>query len=296
MLIDKVELINDLARAIKDNRGFAIGKLGFSEQCVAGYPLFLRSNPSTTQLMAYESVLRYHCERQIGIFPTDKNFLLKFSMEFQKHIHQLDIIGLFGAPQERKLIEELNIHSKLINYRYTEPDQSIPEDPTLCYLPLFKNKKILLVAPFAEFLKRRADAEVFENVWSKIKKKWFLPAEVSAIEFPYSYITETHTHQLFENSIQLYNSICDKINEQDFDIALIAAGALGIPIAAHIKSMGRVAISLGGHLQVIFGVAGQRWKRDEYYQQNFINDFWVDMPLTYHPKNKEFVSDAGAYW
>ena len=296
MIIEKTELINDIRLALEKRKGFALGKLGFSEQCVAGYPLFIRSNPSQTRLKAYESVLRFHGEKQIGIFPTDPAFLKKFADEFVDHLCNLDIIGLFEGPREKEIIDGLRLRGKLIPYRLTEPDQSFPDNPTQCYLPLFQNKKILLVSPFAKLLKERANANTFEKVWSSTGKKWFGPADISTVEFPYSYFTETDTHRQFGNVLNLFKAICDKIGNEEFDVALIGAGALGIPIASYVKNMGRMGISLGGHLQVIFGVAGERWKRDPYYREKLINGSWIDMPVEYRPNNKELVSDTGAYW
>ena len=208
----------------------------------------------------------------------------------------MDYLGLFGAEQEIKLINDFRLDSKLLDYRDTEPDRSIPANPELCYLPLFKNKKVLLVASFAALLKERANQNDFENVWCKIGKKWFFPESVSAVEFPYSYVTEVKTHEKFGTSFNLYNHICEQIKNESFDIALIAAGGLGIPLAAFVKSIGRTGLSLGGHLQVVFGVAGKRWKNDQFYNENYINEYWIDMPPSYHPQNKELLADSGAYW
>ena len=96
--------------------------------------------------------------------------------------------------------------------------------------------------------------------------------------------------------MQLYKSICSEIDKHEFDIVLLGVGALGLPLASYIKSKGKVAISLGGHLQVLFGVAGSRWKGDEYWTTHYINDSWIDVPLKYHPKNKENLTDNGSYW
>lgn len=296
MLASKSDLVKDLATAVKEKKGFALGKIGFSEQHLLGYLSMIKSSPASVRLRAYETVLRYHCEKQFGLFPVEPSFLIDFAERFSSFLQQLDYLGLFGAAQEHKLINDLRISAKLLNYRDTEPDRSIPCDPELCYLHLFKGKKVLLVAPFAALLKERANKDVFENVWSKIEKKWFFPESISAIEFPYSYVTEVETHQKFGTSLNLYDHICEQIKNESFDIALIAAGGLGIPLAAFVKSIGRVGISLGGHLQVIFGVAGRRWKNDPYYLEHYINDFWIDMPPAYHPQNKELLTDSGAYW
>jgi hypothetical protein len=77
---------------------------------------------------------------------------------------------------------------------------------------------------------------------------------------------------------------------------LIAAGGLGIPLASQVKRMGRTAISLGGHLQVLFGVMGRRWRDRKNWNQNYFNDAWIPMPGHYRPVAAELLSDGGAYW
>ena len=77
-------------------------------------------------------------------------------------------------------------------------------------------------------------------------------------------------------------------------MALLGAAGLAIPLAAHIKSTGRIAIDLGGHLQVLFGVKGKRWREDPVWPQRYFNDAWIDMPAAYRPKVIA-VCDNGAY-
>ena len=40
--------------------------------------------------------------------------------------------------------------------------------------------------------------------------------------------------------------MCDRVREIEFDVALIGAGAYGLPLAAFVKSIGRKAVHLGG--------------------------------------------------
>jgi hypothetical protein len=62
-----------------------------------------------------------------------------------------------------------------------------------------------------------------------------------------------------------------------------------------VKKIGKVSIDLGGHLQVVFGVLGARWKAFENFVDNYVTDSWVSMPAKYMPRKKD-VCDNGAYW
>jgi hypothetical protein len=294
--INKQDLIDEVRKAIEEKSGFAMGKLGFSEQYILGYLPFLKSNPSKVQIRSYEALLRYHCEVQFGVFPTTPEFLQEFAAFYSLSVESIDILGLFQAEQERKLISQNGITAKLIYYQDTEPDRSIPDNISNCYLPLFANKRILYISPFADLLKERSQKDIFESVWKNTEKKWFYPESISAIEIPYSYITSKSTHDRYGTSVNLYKSICDEIDNHKFDISLLGVGALGLPLASYIKSKGKIAISLGGHLQALLGVKGTRWKNDEFWKNNYFNDSWIDMPKKYFPENKNQLTDKGAYW
>ncbi len=295
-LIKQSELIHSIKQSIIKNEGFAVGKLGFSEQFLLGYLPFKNKNPTNIQIKAYESLLRYHCEIQFGVFPTNSEFLIEFANFYTRHIHSIDILGIFQADQEKMIIQENKLNNRFIPYLYTEPDRSLPSNEKNCYLKHFEDKKILFVSPFADLLKKRATKEIFENVWSKIEKKWFYPCSFNSLEIPYSYFNSSKTHKRYLNSINLFDSIISRISTIDFDVAFIGAGALGLPIASFIKSKGRVAISLGGHLQVLFGIRGNRWNRDINWSSKYMNEFWVDMPEKYYPENKSILTDDSAYW
>ena len=60
-----------------------------------------------------------------------------------------------------------------------------------------------------------------------------------------------------------------EISEIDFEIAIIGAGAYGLPLGAFIKKIGRQAIHLGGATQILFGVRRARWEVDPFFRGAF---------------------------
>jgi hypothetical protein len=292
--ISKVEFIHLLTQAFEEKKGFAAGKAGFSEQALLRYTL-IRMHPDSLKKRAYEAFLKYHCDYMTGVFPSTPEFLNAFSEFFLENVKGINVLGLMEGKNEFQLMKSLTIEAKLTHFQSMEPDRSAPEQASLCYLPLFGDKKILLISPYAEFIASRAKADIYDSVWSTSGKKWFNPSGIEYLNIPYSYITATDTHSLYRDSIALYQTICEQIAEYEFDVALIGAGALGIPLANHIKSLGKIGISLGGHLQIIFGVAGARWRRDPEWQK-YINPSWVDVPSSFQPMDKDDLTDQGAYW
>ena len=57
-----------------------------------------------------------------------------------------------------------------------------------------------------------------------------------------------------------------QIDSIDYDVCLIGAGAYGFPLAAHVKRSGKKAIHIGGSLQLLFGIRGKRWEKDDYHE------------------------------
>jgi hypothetical protein len=84
------------------------------------------------------------------------------------------------------------------------------------------------------------------------------------------------------------------IAEIDFDIALTAAGPYGFLLAADIKRRGKQAVVVGGVLQMIFGIKGNRWDAVHKYKELY-NDYWIRPGEEYKPKNYSDI-DGGCYW
>ena len=99
-----------------------------------------------------------------------------------QHVKNLDCLGLVyqQASIELALVRHYQLKNKFIYYPWQEPGRTDEE----CYLPYFRDRKVLLICPFADLLKSRAKREIFEGIWSKFGKKWFYPHQVDAVEFP----------------------------------------------------------------------------------------------------------------
>jgi hypothetical protein len=223
------------------------------------------------------------------------------------HVRSLDCLGLFFERWELEIVRHYALGCKLIPYPCQEPfltighrpfyfrpeDLAASKDEATGYVKYFRNKKILIVCPFAGFLKQRATKEIFEAVWSKTGFKWFEPKSVEALELPYGFAAETQ--ERFGTAIDLFHSVTREIDKRDFDVALIGAAGLAIPIASHIKRTGRIGIDLGGVLQIVFGVYGKRWLKWDDWKKAYFNEHWVRVPAHYQPGHVD-VCDAGAYW
>ncbi|NJN81553.1 MAG: hypothetical protein HC802_04225 [Caldilineaceae bacterium] len=291
----KPEFIAGLDSALQAHRGYAAGKIGVSEKQWLLYKILLDTQADRRQQFAHEQLLAQHWNVQSGLFPVERAFYARFTEAYVEHLLNLNCLGLFFdlPDHEMRIIHHFKPPAALVYFGDQEPDRSSPADDSRCYLPLFANKRLLLVSPYASFLRDRANEATFTRVWAKTGKGWFWPASVDALEFPYGY--EQATQAKYGTALDLFDEIVERMSRLRFDIALIGAGGLGIPLASAAKKMGKVGLSLGGHLQTIFGVNGKRWRHRKCWQRRYFNEWWVDLPASYRPSTKQ-VSDGGAYW
>ena len=80
------------------------------------------------------------------------------------------------------------------------------------------------------------------------------------------------------------------IAKQEFDVAIIGAGAWSLPLAAHAKTLGKIGLHLGGTLNLLFGIRGGRFD-----DRGFYNDNWIRPVNSERPSNFNLMEN-GAYW
>ncbi len=295
-LISRQQFLAGLRAALADGAGYATGKLGVSEIQWLSYSVAAaRAGQDSRLLRLLEPNFLFHGLKQLALFPADPRFYLQFSEVFTAHLRNLDCLGVVPdlLRYTQPLLDFYELRMPLVSYPHQEPDRSSPADEERCYLPDLADRRLLLVSSFAELLRERATREIFEGVWAKTGKRWFNSRSVEALEFPYGYTAATHRR--YASSLELLDEIATEMSRRDFDVALIAAAGLGVPLASIAKQLGKVGLHLGGHLQVLFGVLGKRWRERPEWHERYFNDFWIDMPARYRPPETD-IADGGAYW
>jgi hypothetical protein len=292
-LIEREQFLAELEGALLGRRGYAAGKIGNTERAVLLYPLVRERFQTPVQIRAYELSLANHVLRHSGVFPTDHEFLARFSRAYFDAVTKLDCVGLWPdrLTEDSELVARRGFRGHAIPFTDQEPDRSFPSDDSRCYLPFLRGRRVLIVCPFAGLLCERATRETFEAVWSKTGKPWFEPASVQALEFPYGYSPDTWSR--YPTALDLFAEVKGQMDGLDFDAALIGAGLLGSMLAVAAKENDKVAISLGGHLQIVFGVNGPRWRDRVNWRRKYFNEAWIDLPDSSKPGPGE--SDEN-YW
>jgi hypothetical protein len=164
-------------------------------------------------------------------------------------------------------------------------------EPFFCTNPwtrALEGKKVLVVHPFTTTIESQYEKRhlLFEN---NLLPNFELTT-VKAVQSVAGAETE------FKDWFEALDSMKNKIDAEDYDIAIIGAGAYGLPLAAHVKRMGKKAVHLAGATQLLFGIKGKRW--EEYIvwpYTNLFNEHWVRPASNEQPQNASKVEDA-CYW
>lgn len=289
--LSREQIFTLMSDALRTGTGFALAKLGVTETKGLIWNLLNIQQSRNCQLLHVES----------GVFPADKKYMSSWMDAYRDRSQELDIAAFPLTLETWLLSKQLWPSQHVCHPRLTEPFGLCPQrhlqDPDIgkdwCYTKLFANKRILIINPIASFLASRATKSIFEDVWQD-RAFWWEPAEVLAFDIPNGIAPETRKE--FGNSHNLFKHISEGLHQRSaqFDIALIGAGSYGIPIASEIKRLNKIAIVMGGHLQMVFGVYGNRWLALPNWQ-SIINNQWVRPPERYRPSTYLF-QDNGCYW
>lgn len=226
----------------------------------------------------------HQMEKCAGFFPGKIDQIEEFCELMLRDIPLIDLLGSW-LPQEQIFTPHLK-KSDLINIELLMPFFS--SSP---WTSALKGKKVLVVHPFARTIERQYKIREF------IFQNDLLP------EFHLETITAVQSiagePTIFESWFEALEYMKDEIDKRDFDICLIGCGAYGLPLAAHVKRIGKKAMHLGGSLQLLFGIRGKRWENEKYNEKfqyfKLINEHWVKPGIEETPARANQVEGA-CYW
>ncbi len=220
-----------------------------------------------------------------GFFPNSVDLEYKFTDLVLEDIKSIDILGSY-CEQECYLEKELAHCKKIDIYSYCAPFSY--KQP---WTSALKGKKVLVVHPFTESIKRQYELreKLFEDpeVLPEFKKLYLVKAVQS--------IAGNGKNTGYEDWFEALSAMEKEIDSYDYDVAIIGCGAYGMSLAAHCKRQGKIAIHMASWVQMLFGIYGQRWAVDQPEYANYINKYWTRPMESEKPKNADIVEN-GAYW
>lgn len=182
-----------------------------------------------------------------GIFPEGQDIAERFSERYLNDIPEIDILACHQYYEKFMPLKD--------DVERVQLEMLYPFFVDRPWTRILKGKKVLVIHPFEETIKMQyAKRELlFPN--TEILPEFEL-ITMKAIQTIAG--NESEFNDWFEALAYMEN----KINKIDFDIAFVGCGAYGLPLAAHIKRLGKQAIHLAGGTQLLFGILGNRWTID----------------------------------
>ena len=182
-----------------------------------------------------------------GIFPETMETAERFSQRYLDDIPEIDLLASFNYQE-----------------RFLPLSASLPRVQLEMLCPFFverpwsrilHGKRVLVIHPFEQTIRQQyaKRQQLFDN--QEVLPKFDL-ITLKAVQ------TVAGNKSEFKDWFEALKYMEEQVERLDFDIALLGCGAYGLPLAAHIKRMGKKAVHIGGGLQLMFGILGKRWTQE----------------------------------
>lgn len=281
-----------IKHALDTKRGFLFGKIGGTEYTQMNY-VFKTSHKDKIQIT--DKILL-----NSGVFPLTVPVIQQWKDTYVAAIKQMDVVVIWSGNQKHDLYNKTNtmlyktIHSKNSSTVAITSLYSLwPWYWKKPYSKYFENKTVLVVSPFGDDITRQ-----FNNnrtclfpYNADILPPFTLKSIRSALP-PVNSTNQVRMNFGDKSFFTVMRDLIEQIDNTNYDVLIIGAGAYGLPIGAHAKSKGKVAIVMGGNVGPQFGIKGGRFDKRPDYKQFLYNDCWLRIPA---PPAAKFM-EKSAYW
>lgn len=223
------------------------------------------------------------CASNAGLKPRNRTSYRQFAALLSNAAIASDHLGVWQEPAERALYQQLSLKAQYHNLFHLCPWFA---DSACAWPQALSGRRIFVVSPFLDSILSQFPRR--EQIWAS--RPGLLPdCQISGYRFPY--LISRNCRLSWQG---VYAEVTRQMRENDFDVALLGCGALGLPLGLFAKQLGRQAIHMGGFLQVLFGIHGGRFRRDPVYTELF-NESWIAPATTETPAEASRVEN-GCYW
>lgn len=217
-----------------------------------------------------------------GFFPRDIGLLPDFVDVMKTALAQMDYINLWQSKGEKYFVKKYG-PSTIKNCSGLGVWAS--SNPWSKHL---EGKKVLVIHPYENSIKEqyRKREKLFsdENTLPEFELKTLKAVQTIG----------DATDERFQNWFQALFYMQKEAAKLDFDVALIGCGAYGLPLASFLKEQGKIAIHMGGDVQMLFGIMGRRWEKNE-VAMKLVNSHWKYPDISEVPEGSKKIEN-GCYW
>lgn len=279
-----------ITKAILSNKPFMVARFGSTElSALVHYKHSIKKKEKsiinfikgTLPQWWYENIYLDQLCTKSGFFPNDLSLLNSFYDIYVEDIKQIDLLASW-------LLEERFFNYELKNCKRVVLEDIEPFFVDKPWTHALRNKRVLVIHPFEESIK------YCYSIKDKIFPDGLLP------EFELKTLKAVQTiageKSKFINWFEALDYMKNEMDKIDFDVAIIGAGAYGLPLAAYAKKIGKIGVHLAGITQMLFGIKGSRWENYIVYPySNLINEFWVRPNRNETPSLAKKI-EGGCYW
>lgn len=222
--------------------------------------------------------------RNAGFFPPTGEAMMRFCERMMADLPSLDLLGSW-LPDET-LFDAVIGRAPKVDLELLNP--FFARQP---WTQSLAGRKVLVVHPFARTIEaqyRRRELLFGREILPEFQLRTLRAVQTIAGE-----------RTQFASWFDALHWMQDAMDAADYDVCLIGCGAYGFPLAAHARRAGRKAVHLGGSLQLLFGIRGQRWESPQYNAEydysRLMNEHWVRPADDERPRDAQQVEGA-CYW
>lgn len=286
------DICDVLEQALKRKEGALIGRNGTIELETLLFKLF-GAKPS----QQYPQSISRRMELNAGIFPSTQVSLDRWVFMMIEAIRNCDVLvaGWYKPLEEQEgmLLNNIQSVAPRIPLRSLEPYYVQPDSRWTQFL---KGQKVAIVNSFAKTAVEQVSKK--EDIWPVASESLF-PDSVEWIPIVTGYSPSLAQGRAnWASDIQSWDvavqDVVRRVVQSGAKFALIGCGGLGIVIGSELKKRGVICIVLGGALQVLFGIKGNRWAKHDVIS-HFWNDAWVYPSVEETPKGAWMIEN-GCYW
>lgn len=268
-----------ISGAIEARTPYAVGRLGGVEANIMMWGKQISSSfwrPNSCTFFADTATGATNA----GIAPRNRESYRLFANLAWDALQQADLLGVWKTGREAICLKS---HTKKV---FFDVEITGPNGKDDCHwMRSLKGRRVLVISPFTATIE--VQIPKLGEVWREMP--WMAETDFHLVPFPYL-IDEDCSETWWE----VYNRIGKIICAGNYDVALFGCGGLGLPFTQIAKDAGRIGIHLGGHLQLIFGIYGQRHLNQNWFCDQ-INKYWVRPDKSEVPHSANRV-EGGCYW
>jgi len=258
---------------IKSNKSFFISRVGIGSETYSTYHYEITGGTG-----------RYdRLDNNAGIYYRNEEDIIRYNKYYSNALKNSDGMATWNdnaIREQNHFIDKYKLPK--LHYQVIEPFYQL-DNNIIPFTHYLNDKKVLIISPFVESFKEQMDKgfQMYTNRNIFLKEQHLI--YYKSLNTSAGNRIEGHT-----NWMDTYLQMIKEIKELDFDVALVSCGGYGLPICNYIKEhMNKSAIYVGGGLQLLFGVIGNRWLSDDKWRTRI-----MESPSEFiRPKEKQENSE-----